>query len=275
MTRPDARISIMKTLRREITLEEFAAAPAVSVEATQRRLRKNASRMSDEEVTRYRNAVRSLVESGAYDSIVNIHSNAAYDMHGVNMGTGQPSPTGLQRFLSWHRAYLIEFENLLRGVDSQLTVPYWRWSSDRQFPSWLTDLVPQRLTDANGNLYDVEREIGVGGDLPERDDILARLDRSQYSPFTLALEGWQPYGAHNQVHVYVGGTMGTMYSPADPVFWLHHAECDRLWHIWQVNHPGEAPNLSGPLAVMSPWTRTASDLQDMSSLNYEYEEVVV
>ncbi|KAK2629543.1 hypothetical protein QTJ16_000363 [Diplocarpon rosae] len=46
---------------------------------------------------------------------------------------------------------------------------------------------------------------------------------------------------HNSVHVAVGGDMGHMseldYSSFDPVFWLHHANVDRLFAIWQAINP--------------------------------------
>ncbi|KAK6580768.1 hypothetical protein PZA11_007004 [Diplocarpon coronariae] len=46
---------------------------------------------------------------------------------------------------------------------------------------------------------------------------------------------------HNSVHVAVGGNMGHMseldYSAFDPVFWLHHANVDRLFAIWQGINP--------------------------------------
>jgi tyrosinase len=56
---------------------------------------------------------------------------------------------------------------------------------------------------------------------------------------------------HNLVHTWVGGELppladdigGTMTlntSLNDPVFWLHHANIDRLWAIWQRRHPGAA-----------------------------------
>jgi tyrosinase len=51
-----------------------------------------------------------------------------------------------------------------------------------------------------------------------------------------SLEG-QP---HNNVHGSVGtpyGFMGDFMSPVDPVFWLHHANVDRLWWLWQRRNP--------------------------------------
>src|SRR6267378_2401282 len=41
---------------------------------------------------------------------------------------------------------------------------------------------------------------------------------------------------HGWVHNAVGGTMGSSRSPADPLFWLHHAMVDRLWSIWATAH---------------------------------------
>ena len=40
---------------------------------------------------------------------------------------------------------------------------------------------------------------------------------------------------HNAGHRFIGGHMGGAFSPNDPVFWLHHANVDRLWANWQQN----------------------------------------
>src|SRR6185295_4930399 len=47
---------------------------------------------------------------------------------------------------------------------------------------------------------------------------------------------------HNQVHNYIGGVgpldpgpygnMTNFLSPVDPLFYLHHANMDRLWNVW-------------------------------------------
>ncbi|HEY0677475.1 MAG TPA: tyrosinase family protein [Chitinophagaceae bacterium] len=38
---------------------------------------------------------------------------------------------------------------------------------------------------------------------------------------------------HNLVHRWTGGNMLRMTSPNDPVFFMHHAQIDRMWSIWQ------------------------------------------
>jgi Common central domain of tyrosinase len=46
---------------------------------------------------------------------------------------------------------------------------------------------------------------------------------------------------HNLVHRWTGGNMLRMTSPNDPVFFMHHAQIDRMWSIWQKKvAPGTA-----------------------------------
>lgn len=44
---------------------------------------------------------------------------------------------------------------------------------------------------------------------------------------------------HNPVHAMIGGQMGTATSPNDPAFFLHHANVDRLWDVWQGRYGNE------------------------------------
>jgi tyrosinase len=268
--------------RREIGAAElFNSNPAVvpPLEALPAGVRPDERNYPQAQREAYIAAIQSLVASGAYSNFVNIHVDMSHDMHGrmfMDDGSSHVSPTGIQRFLSWHRAYLLEFEKLLQAHTPGLRIPYWRWSmAGASFPDWLVGVMPAGLSNAAGDSYDVTREVGVADTLPTADSIRSILDLTPYTVFTLALEGWTPYGAHNQVHVYVGGTMGTGYSPADPVFWLHHAEIDRLWHIWQLAHSGHSPTLSGNKRIMDPWAYRPEDLQSIASLGYSYESTEV
>jgi tyrosinase len=64
-------------------------------------------------------------------------------------------------------------------------------------------------------------------------------DSTQWTGFRIRLE----IVLHNLVHRWVGGTMGAMSSPNDPVFWLHHANIDRLWSDWIRKHQDQSPYL--------------------------------
>ncbi|KAB8227288.1 tyrosinase family protein [Aspergillus alliaceus] len=47
-----------------------------------------------------------------------------------------------------------------------------------------------------------------------------------------------PYGVHRGGHVGVGRVMGDAAgSPGDPMFYLHHAQIDRVWSTWQALDP--------------------------------------
>jgi tyrosinase len=61
-----------------------------------------------------------------------------------------------------------------------------------------------------------------------------------FAAFTSGLEA-----IHGAVHVWVGGNMGYIpTAPSDPIFWMHHANVDRLWWQWQQAHPGLNPTLT-------------------------------
>lgn len=105
-----------------------------------------------------------------------------------------------------------------------------------------------------------------------------------------------PHVMHNGVHLWVSGmsdvpgvgdsipgTMANNTSLNDPVFWLHHANIDRLWAMWTSRHgqiyvpvsgahPGQ--NLNDPMWPYSQigLTVTPKSLLDHWKLGYRYQE---
>ncbi|KAJ2798963.1 hypothetical protein H4S07_005566, partial [Coemansia furcata] len=47
------------------------------------------------------------------------------------------------------------------------------------------------------------------------------------------------FSLHGAVHIAMGGDMVQNYSPNDFVFWLHHANIDRIWSVWQTMNPNQ------------------------------------
>lgn len=99
---------------------------------------------------------------------------------------------------------------------------------------------------------------------------------------------------HNLVHVYIGGnspngeTEGLMSDPGlaalDPIFYLHHANIDRMWAVWNLANanPNDPNWLNGPAAaggrefVMpmpggGAWVYTPQQMSSLSGLNYAYD----
>jgi tyrosinase len=65
--------------------------------------------------------------------------------------------------------------------------------------------------------------------------------------------------------------MATSSSPSDPVFWLHHANIDRLWSKWQAKHPGaNPPNKTEILKPKPIFTLKVSDVLNITKLGYKY-----
>ncbi|WP_428267394.1 tyrosinase family protein [Haliangium sp.] len=89
---------------------------------------------------------------------------------------------------------------------------------------------------------------------------------------------------HGRGHVYVGGDMQfSSANPNDPIFFLHHAQVDRVWAAWQeanlasgdaarmadYGNPGYPDEYRGGLFNFSDVP--ASDTFDYKALGYEYD----
>lgn len=136
-------------------------------------------------------------------------------------------PHGLPYFLAWHRAYLGLFERKLQEVSgvANLTVPYWDYYTSPTIPPEFTQGSPQTNPLFHPRLNtDVRDALSLD---PFASQVV-NLKRGDTNAFEPALEG-RP---HNRVHSLIGMDMVQMQSPRDPIFWLHHANIDRLWVAW-------------------------------------------
>lgn len=215
--------------------------------------RKDSRMLTTDEQTRFINAYNQVNAIGALGPLVDIHANAVHRMH------GDP------RFLPWHRVYLVKMEELLMSVDPTVCIPYWKSSEEQAFPPWLLGVTPT-VSLLNGP-HTVNRSIGsIIPTLPDAAAVAGAMANGTYEPFRGALEG-----VHNSGHVWVGGSMlAFATAPADPIFWMHHAEIDRIWSVWQVANPGQDPPLAGSDAVMDPWPDTEPDTRDTTAMGYIY-----
>jgi hypothetical protein len=90
-----------------------------------------------------------------------------------------------------------------------------------------------------------------------------------------------PVTTHNLVHCWVGGDMLPPTSPNDPVFYLNHANVDRLWARWQREFPGASydPLADGPpghigneaMLDLGADGVTPVSVLDYRALGYEYD----
>ncbi len=142
-----------------------------------------------------------------------------------------------------------------------MTLPYWPFEQETGSPRVFTSAYfgsdgnraqNDRVTDGPFASWGVIRRIARDQDtgqtsLPSATDVNTILQNTAYSTapyneqsagFVMGMEGWigtarSPWSMHNLVHGYVGGDMGTMDSANGPIFFLLHANIDRIWWQWE------------------------------------------
>ena len=111
------------------------------------------------------------------------------------------------------------------------------------------------------------REAEEPDELPRRstlEDIVLR--QNTFGSFTTSLEQ-----VHNDVHVWVGGSMAVVPTSAyDPIFWSHHAMIDRIWYLWQLSDLGMDPSADLLSTVLAPFPMTVAQTLDIERLGYDY-----
>jgi tyrosinase len=230
-------------------------------------------------------------------------------------------------FLPWHRGYLLAFEANIREVVINLggpadwALPYWNYFKPNQSQLPAAFASPDWPDGQGNNPLFVQQRYGPRGNgnvFVPVDQI--DLDAMNDPDFTGSASGGSPgfggvdtgfhhsggvHGAietqpHDAVHVLVGGRdrrpprlRGLMSDPdtagLDPIFWLHHANIDRLWQVWRQNPPTDVDptdtrwiqgpssigerNFSLPMPGGTTWVYTPGDMEDLAKLGYTYDDL--
>lgn len=194
-----------------------------------------------------------------YGIMVGHHANHVHNMHPF-MGT-----VAAQRFLPWHRVYVLKIEQMGQAIDPLFFIPYWKWTTQRKVPPWLASFKPTiKVPGINRTV--TRNPPRPNTTLPTSTQIAMVLALRTFTNFVNGLDG-----PHGRVHNWCFGTMSDVsWSPVDPLFWLHHAEIDRIWSIWQAAHPNQNSSLTGANRTMDPWTETEVQVRSISALGYSY-----
>jgi len=179
-------------------------------------------------------------------------------------------PHGVPYFLAWHRGYLKLFEQKLREIarNNALVVPYWDYYAD---PS-----MPREFLDPSSPLFmsrRVNSNVRASLSLDPFANQIVNFPRGTNNAFEPLLES-RP---HNGVHNIIGGIMGGLQSPQDPIFWVHHANIDRLWAAWvradsgRTMPPPSSPYWSGIFEYAPGVTLPRNATISTIGLGYKYE----
>jgi tyrosinase len=261
--------------------------PDIASSAARRRNRTSVTGLTSAEVSSLRSGfskMRELNDDRGYEYWAGIH--------------GLPLPIscvhGTPFFLPWHRAYLYYFEQHLLDMmpaNAQVSLPWWDWSTQAGIPvaysgaatgtganplagAPVSGIPAAQFTGQNvPKATFTSRAHGPTGPghgtlgLPSAAQVSAILELKDFEDFSAQLED-----LHNQVHMWVGGTMSEIPVAAfDPLFWAHHTMIDRVWSLWQLAHPGAGAGsvpLSHPLGPFP--TLTVRQVLSVTGLGYQY-----
>jgi tyrosinase len=224
------------------------------------RIRKDAQTLSAGERDRFIGALATLNGGGAgrFSDFRDMHVSAATDEEHGNVG-----------FLPWHRAYILDLERELQAIDPSVTLPYWRFDrpapnvftrefmgvpnsvgrvefiAGHPFNTWRTDgalgisRVPSFVPGAApaGLLTEVQT-IALGG--PKAKASYASFDVMEGNP-------------HGSAHTRFTGFIRFIQTAArDPLFFMLHANVDRLWAKWQWARKRTSATDPGAFAPAAP-----------------------
>ena len=203
------------------------------------RIRKNANTLTAQERNRLVSAFALLNNRGMgrFSDFRNMHTDLT-----------SPEAHFNAAFLPWHRAYLLDLERELQQIDPSVALPYWRFDQPaprlfaRTFLGVSDTLGRVQFTPTNPlRFWATDQATGILR-LPDFDTATAgAFVISEAS--TLALGGAQQLYAsflsmegnpHGSAHVSFRGFISDIPTAArDPLFFLLHANVDRLWAKWQ------------------------------------------
>lgn len=219
-----------------------------------------------------------------YDDFVAIHIQNSPIIHFVAV------------FLPWHRRFVQAREKALQSCSYTGPTPYWDWTKAADTGKPQDDPIyavqggfggdgdasqGQNVTQGPFAFFPLNLREGHHNTPVDSPHLLQRnfnndpalfdnfnstawneaFTYSTFNDFRYFVEG-TPHGA---VHQYIGADMVPSSSPNDPLFFLHHAQIDRLWAMWQDEDPAKrltdfAGNRPGANDKKGPFDATINDI---------------
>lgn len=152
------------------------------------------------------------------------------------------------RFFPWHRLQLAAFEAIVRHLTNtpSFALPYWDPREDQILPAvffnqtsplWMPN---RRATPQTNFKQQLDQQLARGW--LQMSYLSDAFPRFHGGPMDGALvPGTLDRNMHGAIHGMIGGMMSSPPTATlDPLFWLHHANIDRIWATWQQNHPVNA-----------------------------------
>jgi hypothetical protein len=206
----------------------------VTIVFAQCRQRKEIRNLTSVELSYFNKNFVSLYNNTDFKNFVKLHSDLFPLIHNTPI------------FLPFHRLYLQEFED--RFMNNSFGVPWIDWGIDAKNVSGSIVFTSDYFgsNDQDGKIINsvfsntsiafpenemLKRKVDIISGYTEqiRQNIINKTPG--FSNFSKTLE----IGIHGLYHSKLTFTMNTVYSPNEPLFFLHHGFIDKLWNEWQTH----------------------------------------
>ncbi|KAI7826358.1 hypothetical protein BX661DRAFT_198952 [Kickxella alabastrina] len=227
------------------------------------RMRVSAHTLSPDDWQRIEAVITELHAQGQVDRFARSHQAVFRQVHGQ------------AAFFPFHRRFVIEFEDLGRQIDPEFTIPYWDTTLDARNPAPAPYCVTKPWA-ATAKAPMAAYSAGARMNPWTPAEIITSYiqTNNRLSRFRENIE----FSIHGATHLGLGGDAATMFAPNDFFFFMHHANLDRLWWIWQNNqdamfdYNGPGPNGEATLDDIIPQNRMLSfggeRVEDVMVLGY-------
>ncbi len=283
-----------KMSRREfasLTASVMAVLAAPRTPGQALRIRRNIIELNPAEIATFRAGFGAMQGLGVLD-IRSVEFQA--NVHGAPWGWEEAYPVfppgvdiywnqcqhGNAHFLTWHRWYLLYWEEIVRQLcgDGAFNLPYWDVVTQGYIPSAFR--IP---ADSTNSLYNSSRLPALNSGTAQISNVHNQcIDYLSFGSFSgsSGLEDGLEKNPHNMVHNQIGGWFGDVERAGrDPLFFLHHCNVDRYWHCWlgmgggRAN-PADAAWLNETFDFQSlagPQSPVVSDGLTAPALGYTYD----
>jgi tyrosinase len=201
------------------------------------RVRKDANTLTSDERKRFLNAFARLVDSNKYTRFIDMH-NLATDNEIHKRAS----------FLPWHRIFLLDLERCLQQDDPSVTIPYWDFQNkaDKVFTldfMGVHDPITKKVKYRIGHPFFYTRfnpttqlsrppVFDTQNDKPSGEDFASTMKRGPKFDNFCRMENGPHASAHN---AFIPGPVSNPTTATqDPLFFMLHANIDRLWAEWQT-----------------------------------------
>lgn len=223
------------------------------------RYRQNWSSLSAIQRNRYISAVLTVSSdpkyAPLYQKLIRKYENSFSSL-------AQSTVPGISQFVPWHRYFLLEYEDLLRLVHRDITIPYWDWSVSTSKPYSLpvfdpiagfgNTSKPETGCVSSGPFREGKFEVtyrnGSTSCLVRKYENFKFFDRAILErSLSLGTDNFREF--HNfmqlfltlNIRCFIGGQMCSSAAANDPLYLLHLTRVDLFVQKWQERDPNNLP----------------------------------